>query len=69
MATTYERLDYGSPDGSQWGGTSTDRIGFHGATPSVRLNIGLGLSTATHASTLVSTIAEALKTLGLFHGT
>lgn len=30
---TYERLDYGSPDGSQWGGASTDLIAAHGATP------------------------------------
>ena len=66
---TYERLDYGSPDGSQWGGTSTSLLGMYGATPAVRQNIGLGLSTATHASTLVSTIAEALKTFGMFHGT
>lgn len=65
---TYERLDYGSDDGSQWGGASTDKLGAYGQTPTVRLNIGLGLSTATHASTLVSTIAEALKTFGLFHG-
>ena len=65
---TYERLDYGSPDGSQWGGTSTDKLGAYGVTPTVQLNIGLGLSTATHASTLVSSIAEALKTLGIFYG-
>ena len=65
---TYERLDYGSPDGSQWGGTSTDKIAFYGSTPSVQLNIGLGMSTATHASTLVSSIAEALKTLGIVYG-
>jgi hypothetical protein len=33
MPTTYERLDYGSSDGSQIGGASTDLIAFHGATP------------------------------------
>jgi len=65
---TYERLDYGSSDGSQWGGTSTDKVGFYGVTPTVQLNIGLGMSTATHASTLVSSIAEALKTLGIVYG-
>ena len=65
---TYERLDYGSPDGSQWGGTSTDKVGMYGLTPTVQLNIGLGLSTASHASTLVSSIAEALKTIGIFYG-
>lgn len=65
---TYERLDYGSADGSQWGGTSTDKVGMYGLTPTVQLNIGLGLSTATHASTLVSSIAEALKTIGIVYG-
>ena len=65
---TYERLDYGSPDGSQWGGASTDKVAFYGSTPTAQQNIGLGLSSATHASTLVSSIAEALKTIGLFYG-
>lgn len=63
---TYERLDYGSADGSQWGGASTDKLGFYGTTPVTQQSIGAGLSTATHASTLVSTIAEALKTIGIF---
>ena len=35
---TYERLDYGSPDGSQWGGASSDTLGFYGATPVTRFN-------------------------------
>jgi len=65
---TYEKLDYGSPDGSQWGGTSTDKLGFYGLTPVAQQNIGLGLSTATHASTLVSSIAEALKLIGIVYG-
>lgn len=30
---TYERLDYGSPDGCLIGGASTDKIGFYGTTP------------------------------------
>jgi hypothetical protein len=30
---TYERLDYGSPDGSHWGGASTDALGLYGVTP------------------------------------
>ena len=29
---TYERLDYGSPDGAQYG-VSTSKIGFYGAVP------------------------------------
>ena len=45
---TYERLDYGSPDGSQWG-TSTDLIGLYGATPVAQS----GLPTVGAASTYV----------------
>ena len=33
MAATYERLDYGSPDGSRWGGASSDALGMYGVTP------------------------------------
>lgn len=66
MAAQYERLGYGSPDGSQWGGSSSEAIGFYGATPIVRINIGNNLSTATHASTLISTIVAALVSTGLF---
>lgn len=33
---TYERLDYGSPDGSNWGGASTDALGMYGVTPVVQ---------------------------------
>ena len=47
MAATYERLDYGSPDGSRWGGASTDAIAFYGATPATQMgvstNVVLGL--------------------------
>ena len=30
---TYENLDYGSPDGSLWGKTSTELLGMYGVTP------------------------------------
>jgi len=30
---TYERLDYGSPDGSHWGGATSDKIAAYGTTP------------------------------------
>ena len=36
MATSYEYLDYGSDDGSIWGRTSTEKIGFYGKTPVVQ---------------------------------
>ena len=33
---TYEQLDYGSPDGSQWGGSASDKIGFYGKVPVIQ---------------------------------
>ena len=38
---TYESIGYNSPDGSQWGQTSTDLVGMYGATPVVRY-VGAG---------------------------
>ena len=56
---TYERLDYGSPDGSQWGGASTDALGFYGATPVTRY------ATALTASTFLVTTAITSNAAGL----
>ena len=33
---TYEQLDYGSPDGSRWGGAASDKIGFYGKVPIIQ---------------------------------
>mgnify|MGYP001568627794 CR=1 FL=1 len=66
---TYERLDYGSADGSQWGGASTDAIAFYGSTPSAQIAIGDNVSTLTATTqifSVVSTLIQSLKTIGLF---
>ena len=48
MAATYERLDYGSSDGSQWGGASSDALGMYGVTPVAQYTaVGAG---STYAS-------------------
>ena len=47
---TYERLDYGSPDGCLVGGAATDKVGFYGATPVVQR-----ATAATHTTTAVVT--------------
>lgn len=47
---TYERLDYGSPDGSQWGGASTDALGCYGVTPVTRYTSVPAASTFTVTS-------------------
>ncbi len=65
---TYERLDYGSPDGSQWGGTSSEALGFYGTTPIVQQAIGANVSTLTATTqifSLVSSLVEALKLIGI----
>ncbi|WP_373031619.1 hypothetical protein [Sulfurovum sp.] len=50
----YERLDNGSPDGSLWGGASTDKIGVYGATPVVQRTY----SSAVHATSALATSAD-----------
>ena len=68
MAATYERLDYGSPDGSQWGGVSTDPIAVYGSTPVAKTTVG-NITSATEITSaagalVVSTLVEQLKTYG-----
>lgn len=46
---TYERLDYGSDDGSQWGDASA-KVGFYGKVPVVIRPY----SSAVHASSAAS---------------
>ena len=50
---TYERLDYGSPDGAKIGGAATDKVGFYGATPVVQR-----ATATTHTTTNVVTSAS-----------
>ena len=44
---TYENIDYGSPDGSIWGLTASDKIGFYGQVPIVQRTF----SSAVHRTT------------------
>jgi transcription elongation factor len=48
---TYERLDYGSPDGSHWGGASTDALGMYGVTPVTQYTAVGAASTYSTTST------------------
>lgn len=64
MATTsYERVDYGSPDGVLMGGASTDKIGFYGKTPVVQAVSVTAVATTAATSTTnaygFSTAAQA----------
>jgi len=75
---TYERVDYGSPDGSQWGGSSTDKLAFYGTTPIVQRSgaaqatslVGTASSTAvgTDMKAAVIEIMNTLQQLGVWKG-
>ncbi len=51
---TYERLDYGSDDGSQWGGAASDKLGFYGKVPVIQR----AYSSALHATSGISSSAD-----------
>jgi hypothetical protein len=53
---TYERIDYGSDDGSQWGGAASDKLGMYGKVPDVRRPY----SSAVHATSALVTSAGSL---------
>lgn len=65
---TYERIDYGSPDGSQWGGSSSDKLGFYGATPVTRPSVtwpNTATATTTLNETKVNRLMAALVNIGI----
>ena len=51
---TYERLDYGSPDGSKWGGASSDKLGFYGKVPIIQR----AYTAAVHASSALASSTD-----------
>ena len=53
---TYERLDYGSSDGSQWGGAASDKLSLYGKVPVVQRPY----SSAVHATSALVTSAGSL---------
>jgi hypothetical protein len=66
---TYERLDYGSPDGSQWG-DSAAKLGFYGAVPVVIRPYSSAVHATSAASsstdfgaTQLAIVQEIMKTL------
>jgi len=76
---SYERLDYGSPDGCQVGIAATDKVGFYGAVPVVQrasafqaASVVSVSSNITVAASLIAWIVEVTNTLaglGLWKGT
>lgn len=75
---SYERLDYGSPDGCQIGGSTSDLVAFYGTTP-VSQRAGAAQATSlvgTASSTDVTSdlkaavieIMNTLKAIGIWKG-
>lgn len=75
---TYERLDYGSPDGCQIGGSASDKVAFFGTTPITQraaaaqatTTVGTASSTAvdTNLKAAVIEIMNTLVNVGLWKG-
>lgn len=66
MATEY--LGTGNDDGVTLGRSSTDKVGFYGATPVVRGSAVTTLATtptATDIATAVNSIISRLQTIGI----
>ena len=73
---TYEQLDYGSPDGSRWGGSASDKIGFYGKVPIVQrpyssaVHLSSEIASSTTFSTahlaVVNEIQQTLVALGIW---
>jgi hypothetical protein len=53
--TEYEQVTYNSPDGAQMGKTSTEKIGFYGATPQAIYTLVGAASTYNTTSLTTST--------------
>lgn len=67
---SYERIDYGSPDGSQWGTVASDKLGFYGAVPVIQrafssaVHVTSALATSTDfGATQLAAVQEIQKTL------
>jgi hypothetical protein len=75
---TYERVDYGSPDGSQWGGSATEKLGFYGTTPAVQRAAAVQAASVVSATSYISVtsnlaafcaeVAATLTGLGIWKG-
>jgi len=76
---SYERLDYGSPDGAQIGGAATDKVGFYGAVPVVQrasafqaasvVSVSSNITVAASLTAWIVEVTNTLAGLGVWKGT
>jgi hypothetical protein len=67
-AQDYEQVTYNAPSGAQVGSSSTEKVGFFGATPIARPSVtwpNTGTATTTLNETKVNRLMTALVNLGL----
>ena len=57
-------MDYGSPDGSNWGGAATDKIAVYGSTPVVQQATAAAGTDAATTQALANALKLALDNLG-----
>ena len=65
-AQDYEQVTYNGPDGAQIGKSATEKVGFFGATPVVRVANVVDATDAATAITKLNAVIAGLETLGLF---
>jgi hypothetical protein len=78
MATSFERVDYGSPDGALIGGAATDKVGFYGTTPKVQraaanqaasvVSANSYISVTSNLAAFCAEVAATLTGLGVWKG-
>jgi hypothetical protein len=61
-----KQLSDGGPDGVRLGQSSTDKIGFYGATPVARIANVVDATDAATAITKLNQVIAGLESLGLF---
>jgi hypothetical protein len=74
---TYERLDYGSPDGAQIGDVSA-KVGFYGAVPVVQrgsafqansvVSVASNITVAASLTAWIVEVTATLNALGIWKG-
>lgn len=64
----YNQLSDGRPDGTQLGQSASDKVAFHGATPTAQISYIATITASATLSQIVvnfNALLDALKTLGL----
>jgi hypothetical protein len=61
-----KQLSDGGPDGTRLGQSSTDKVGFYGATPVARIANVVDATDAATAITKLNQVIAGLESLGLF---